>query len=195
MHHAFTGGALALALLGLSGCVSLGGKAPDSLLTLTPAATAPAGSSASGTASTAIAISDFEAPARLDVNRVPVQVTDSQIAYLKDAVWNEKPARLLRRLIAETLRARGGRLVVDGDDPGAQAELRISGTLREMGYDARSGEVVLVLDAARLGAGSSVTTRRFEARVPGVVAEAAPVGAALNQAANQIAAEVAAWVG
>lgn len=194
MHHAFTGGALALALLGLSGCVSLGGKAPDSLLTLTPAATAPAGSSASGTASTAIAISDFEAPARLDVNRVPVQVTDSQIAYLKDAVWNEKPARLLRRLIAETLRARGGRLVVDGDDPGAQAELRISGTLREMGYDARSGEVVLVLDAARLGAGSSVTTRRFEARVPGVVAEAAPVGAALNQAANQIAAEVAAWV-
>ncbi len=194
MHHAFTGGALALALLGLSGCVSLGGKAPDSLLTLTPAATAPAGSSASGTASTAIAISDFEAPARLDVNRVPVQVTDSQIAYLKDAVWNEKPARLLRRLIAETLRARGGRLVVDGDDPGAQAELRISGTLREMGYDARSGEVVLVLDAARLGAGSSVTTRRFEARVPGIVAEAAPVGAALNQAANQIAAEVAAWV-
>lgn len=194
MHHAFTGGALALALLGLSGCVSLGGKAPDSLLTLTPAATAPAGTSASGTASTAIAISDFEAPARLDVNRVPVQVTDSQIAYLKDAVWNEKPARLLRRLIAETLRARGGRLVVDGDDPGAQAELRISGTLREMGYDARSGEVVLVLDAARLGAGSSVTTRRFEARVPGVVAEAAPVGAALNQAANQIAAEVAAWV-
>jgi cholesterol transport system auxiliary component len=31
--------------------------------------------------------------------------------------------------------------------------------------------------------------------VPGVAAEAGPVGAALNQAANQVAREVAAWVG
>lgn len=192
----FRSAAMALALLGLAGCIGLGGKTPKSLLTLTPAATAPAGSVASGNARTAIAMSDFEAPARLDVTRVPVQVTDSEIAYVKDAVWVEKPARLLRRLIAETIRAKGDRLVVDGDDPGALAETRISGTLREFGYDARTGEVVLVLDAARAGAGSSVvTTRRFEARVPGVAAEAGPVGAALNAAANQVAGEVAAWVG
>lgn len=188
-------GAMALALLSLTGCLGLGGKAPKSLLTLTPAATAPAGAGVSGNAASAIAIGDFEAPAKLDVNRVPVQVTDSEIAYVEDAVWNEKPARLLRRLIAETIRAKGGRLVIDGDDPGAQPEARVSGTLREMGYDARTGEVVLVLDAAKSGAGSSVTTRRFEARVPGVVAEAAPVGAALNQAANTVAGEVAEWVG
>lgn len=188
-------GAVALALLSLSGCIGLGGKVPDSLITLTSAATAPAGAGASGNAASAIAIGDFEAPAKLDVNRVPVQVTDSEIAYVKDAVWNEKPARLLSRLIAETIRAKGSRLVIDGDDPGAQPETRVSGTLREMGYDARTGEVVLVLDAAKSGAGSSVTIRRFEARVPGVTAEAAPVGAALNQAANTVAGEVAAWVG
>lgn len=188
--------ALAAALLlALSGCLGLGGKTPDSLITLTPGATAPAGSGASGTAATAIAMSDFEAPAKLDVTRVPVQVTDSEIAYVKDAVWNEKPARLLRRLIAETIRARSNRLVVDGDDPGALAGTRVSGTLREFGYDARTGEVVLVLDAARVGAGTSVTTRRFEARVPGVTAAAGPVGVALNQAANTVADEVAAWVG
>ena len=195
MRHAFRSAALAAALFGLSGCVSFGGKTPDSLLTLTPNAVAPAGRVASGNAASAIAMSEFEAPAKLDVTRVPVQVTDSEIAYVKDAVWNEKPARLLRRLIAETIRARTDRLVVDGDDPGAQAELRVSGTLREMGYDARTGEVVLVLDAAKSGGGSSVTTRRFEARVPGVAPEAAPVGTALNQAANTVAAEVAAWVG
>jgi cholesterol transport system auxiliary component len=188
-------GAMALVLAGLTGCLGLGGKTPKSLITLTPAATAPAGSGASGNAATAIALSEFEAPLKLDVTRVPVQVTDSEIAYVKDAVWNEKPARLLRRLIAETIRAKSGRLVIDGDDPGALAESRISGSLREFGYDARTGEVVLILDAARAGAGSSVTTRRFEARVPGVVAEAVPVGAALNQAANQVASEVAAWVG
>jgi cholesterol transport system auxiliary component len=186
---------LAAALLALSGCLGLGGKTPESLITLTPTAAAPAGSGASGSAATAIAMSDFEAPAKLDLTRVPVQVTDSTIAYVEDAVWNEKPARLLRRLIAETIRARSDRLVIDGDDPGAQAQLRVSGTLREFGYDARTGEVVLVLDAAKAGAGSSVVTRRFEARVPGVAAEAGPVGVALNQAANTVAGEVAAWVG
>lgn len=187
--------ALALALAGLTGCLGLGGKTPESLLTLTPSATAPAGRVASGTAASAIALSEFDAPAKLDLTRVPVQVTDSEIAYVEDAVWNEKPARLLRRLIAETIRVRSDRLVVDGDDPGVSAETRVSGTVREMGYDARTGEVVLVLDAAKAGAGSNVVTRRFEARVPGVVAEAAPVGAALNQAANTVAGEVAAWVG
>ena len=195
MPTALRSAALALAFLGLAGCVSFGGKVPESLLTLTSDATAPAGSGASGNAKTAIAMSEFEAPLKLDVTRVPVQVTDSEIAYVKDAVWNEKPARLLRRLIAETIRSKSDRLVIDGDDPGAQAELRVAGTLREFGYDARTSEVVLVLDAAKSGAGSSVVTKRFEARVPGVVAEAGPVGAALNQAANTVAGEVATWVG
>lgn len=195
MRNALRSAVAASAVLALSGCLGLGGKTPESLLTLTSIATAPAGSGASGNAASAIAMSDFEAPAKLDVTRVPVQVTESTIAYVEDAVWNEKPARLLRRLIAETIRARSDRLVIDGDDPGAQAQLRVSGTLREFGYDARTGEVVLVLDAAKAGAGSSVTTRRFEARVPGVVAEAGPVGVALNQAANTVAGEVATWVG
>lgn len=195
MRTPFRAVAIAGALLALSGCLGLGGKTPDSLITLTPAVRAPAGSSASGNASTAIALSEFEAPAKLDVTRVPVQVTDSTIAYVEDAVWNEKPARLLGRLVAETIRARGDRLVIDGDDPGALAQTRLSGTLREFGFDARTGDVVLVLDAARAGAGSSVTTRRFEARIPGVVPEAGPVGVALNQAANTVADEVAAWVG
>lgn len=195
MKNALRSAAASAALLALSGCLGLGGKTPESLITLTPTATAPAGSVASGNAASAIAMSEFQAPQKLDVTRVPVQVTDSEIAYVKDAVWNEKPARLLSRLIAETIRARSDRLVIDGDDPGAQAQLRVSGTLREFGYDARTGEVVLVLDAAKAGAGSSVVTKRFEARVPGVVAEAGPVGVALNQAANTVAGEVAAWVG
>lgn len=195
MRHAFRSAVVLGTALSLAGCLGLGGKTPKSLLTLTPSATAPAGSVASGNAQSAIAISEFAAPQKLDVTRVPVQVSDSEIAYVKDAVWNEKPARLLGRLIAETIRSKSDRLIVDGDDPGALAETRISGTLREMGYDARTGEVLVVLDAAKAGAGSSVTTKRFEARVPNVVAEAGPVGAALNQAANQVAGEVAAWVG
>ncbi|MEP0562178.1 MAG: ABC transporter, partial [Qipengyuania citrea] len=52
--------ALAPALL-LGGCLSFGGEAPDSLLTLTPAATAPAGESAASDRGTALAIVPFEA--------------------------------------------------------------------------------------------------------------------------------------
>lgn len=180
-------------VLALAGCVSFGGDAPDRLLTLTSDASAAAGTNTTGTSETAIAMADFEAPQKLDVTRVPVQVSDSEIAYVKDAVWVEKPARLLRRLIAETIRADSGRLVIDGDDPGALASTRLSGTLREFGFDARTGEAVLVFDAALATEGSRVTTRRFQARIPGVIPEAGPVGVALNQAANDVAAEVSAW--
>lgn len=179
----------------LSACISFGEDPPESLLSLSSTAVAAQGSGASGNAATALALVEFDAPQRLDVTRVPVQVTDSQVAYVKDAVWVEKPARLFRRLIAETIRARSGRVVIDGDDPGVFAETRLHGTLREFGFDARTGEAVVAIDMVRSGEGSQVTTRRFQARVPGVVAEPAPVGAALNQAANEVAGQIAGWVG
>ncbi len=179
----------------LAGCISFGPDAPPSLLTLTPTATAAAGAGASGNASTAMVLSEFEAPARLDVTRVPVQVTASEVAYLVDAVWVEKPARLFRRLLAETIRTRSNRVVIDGDDPGVLANSRMGGVLREFGYDAATSSVVVSFDAVRTGQGTAVTTRRFEAVVPGVPAEAGPVGVALNQAANDVAGQVAAWIG
>lgn len=178
----------------LGGCLSLGSEPPDSLLTLTPVATAPAGTGGSSTAGSAITLTEFEAPAALDVTRVPVQVSDTELAYLKEAVWVEKPARLFRRLIAETIRTRSNRVVVDGDDPGVLATNRLTGTLRQFGYDARSGSVVVVFDAVRPGEGSAVQTRRFEASVPGVAADVGSVGPALNRAANDVAGQVAEWV-
>ena len=57
-------------------------------------------------------------------------------------------------------------------------------------------EVVITYDAAiARGAAGGVTSNRFEARV--TVAEATPaaVAPALNDAANQLAVQVAAWVG
>ena len=43
--------------------------------------------------------------------------------------------------------------------------------------------------------GNVVEKRRFEARVPVSAIEPGPAGIAINQAANQVAAEVADWVG
>lgn len=191
MSKAIVASGLALAL---AGCLSLGGEPPESLLTLTPDAAAPDGTAVRGDVSSAIAVLEPGAPQSINLTRVPVQVNDAEIAYLKDAVWVEKPARLFQRLLAETIRAKSGRLVIDAETASVGAATRLQGSLGAFGYDARTSSVVVRFDAIRTGAGDSVETRRFEAVVPGVPAEAAPVGRALNEAANTVAGEVAAWV-
>ncbi len=178
----------------LAGCISFGEDPPDSLLTLTAATAPEAGYSAQGSSQSAIAVIEPGAPQRLAVTRVPVQIDDTQVAYLKDAVWVERPSRLFQRLLAETIRARTGRMVIDGDDPAVGSAVQVQGTLRDFGYDARTGSAVVRFDAVRGGAGDNVQTRRFESVVPGVAAEAGPVGEALNRAANDVAGQVAVWV-
>jgi cholesterol transport system auxiliary component len=54
---------------------------------------------------------------------------------------------------------------------------------------------VVIYDAALATNEDQVRTRRFEARVPLASIDGASVPPALNQAANQVAAEVAAWLG
>lgn len=187
---------LALPLaLALSGCISLGGEPPESLLTLSPAARAPAGPGIAGDASRpVIAVMPFDTPAKLDVLRVPVAVSDTELAYLQEAFWVEKPARLFRQLVGETIRAKGAAMVVDGNDIASMPTVTLQGTLIDMGFDAATSEAVVRFDAVRTGKDGAVATRRFEARESGVTADARSVGAGLNAAANRVAAEVAEWV-
>lgn len=181
-------------LLALPGCISLGGPPPESLLTLSPAARAPAGEGAAGVNRPVIAVLAIDTPAKLDVLRVPVAVSETELAYLQEAFWVEKPARLFRRLVGETIRARGNAMVVDGDDTSTLATVTLRGTLIDMGYEAADSAAVVRFDAVRLDGEGKVTTRRFEARETGVPAEGRAVGAALNRAANTVAGEVADWV-
>ncbi|MFV0644439.1 MAG: ABC-type transport auxiliary lipoprotein family protein [Sphingomonadaceae bacterium] len=176
----------------LGGCISLSPDIPPSLMTLSPQAEAPAGTEV--TASNAIAVDVPDVPASLDVLRVPVQVTDSEIAYLKDAQWVEKPAQLFTRLLAETIRVRNSTMAVDGGDPTLKIDSRLGGVLRQFGYDARSNSVIVRYDAILRGKGGSFEARRFEAVIPGVTAEAGPVSMALNDAANDVAAQIADWI-
>ncbi|WP_285713450.1 ABC-type transport auxiliary lipoprotein family protein [Erythrobacter oryzae] len=186
--------ALPLALA-LPGCISLGGEPPESLLTLSPAARAPAGPGVAADATRpVIAVMPFDTPAKLDVLRVPVAVSDTELAYLQEAFWVEKPARLFRRLVGETIRAKGQAMVVDGDDVATLATVTVQGTLTEMGFDATTSEAVVRFDAVRIAKDGAVVTRRFEAREGGVTADARSVGAGLNAAANKVAADVAEWV-
>lgn len=181
-------------LVALAGCISLGGKPPESLLTLSPEARAPVGAGVSGPDRPVIAVLSFDTPAKLDVLRVPVAVSDTELAYLQEAFWVEKPARLFRRLVGETIRSRGDAMVVDGDDTATLATTTLRGTLIDMGYDAQASAAVVRFDAVRLDGEGKALTRRFEARETGVPAEGRAVGAALNVAANRVAGEVADWI-
>ena len=187
---------LAVALAAaLSGCVSLGKEPPPSLFTLTAASSAPAGHATSGRADQALVVLDPDAPQKLDVTRVPVQVNAATVAYLKDAMWVEKPARLFGRLLAETVRAGQKRMVVEGTDLRYGAATKLSGQLLEMGYDATSQSAIVRFDAVLVQPDGTILTRRFENIVPGITADAISVAPALNQAANNVAAQVAEWVG
>ena len=179
----------------LSGCISFGKDPPASLLSLTPTTEVAPGTAINGDVADAIEVVEPDTPARLDVVRVPVQIDDTNIAYLKDAQWVEKPARLFRRLLGETIRAKGNRLVIDGDDPALTPKMQLRGTLSQFGYDARTSSAVVRFDAIRDVNGRAVMTKRFESVVSGVPAEAGPVGEALNRAANDVAGQVADWVG
>jgi cholesterol transport system auxiliary component len=188
--------ALATALvLALGGCISLGGKVPETLLSLTSAKSPAAGTSASGKIEDAIVVAEPETDRRLAVQRVAVQINDASVAYLQNAMWVERPSRLFRALLAETIRARGSRLVFEDSEATAQGGVRLTGRLLEMGYDARSLSVVVRYDAIRSGKGGELATRRFESVVPGIAAKPEAVGPALNKAANDVAAQVAEWVG
>lgn len=181
--------------LALAGCISLGGEPPESLLTLTPATRAPAGPGAGGGEERpVIAVLPFDTPAKLDVLRVPVAVSETELAYIKEAYWVEKPARLFRQLVGETIRAKGQAMVVDGNEIAAMPTVTLQGTLIDMGFDAATSEAVVRFDAVRIAKDGAVITRRFEAREGGVTADARSVGAGLNAAANKVAADVAEWV-
>lgn len=178
----------------LAGCVSFGSEAPARMIDLTPEATAPAGAMGKGGLADAIIVLDPDTDQRLDVRRVPVKVDASAVAYLTDVAWVERPARLFRGLIAETLRADGTRLVFEGNDIEAGGKLLLSGRLVEMGYVADSRSAVVRYDALLEYGDGTVLSRRFEASVAGIPAKAARVGPALNTAANDVARQVAEWV-
>lgn len=186
--------ALGLApLAALSGCISFGAKPPPSLLTLTAATPIVVGAVQSSAAARAIILQVPTTPASLATQRVPVQATPTTLAYVEDAVWSEPPARLFARLLSDTLTA-GGTVVIQGVQPVDSPAGKLGGELRQFGFDATARTAVVTFDATLTRGGSTtVEKRRFEASVPVATIDAASAGPALNDAANQVAAQVAGW--
>ncbi len=188
--------ALLLALaLPLAGCLSIGPKTPPSLMVLTAATPLTPGPARTIDPARAVQVGVPTVPQALASARVPVRASDTSIAYLKDAQWADAPNRLFRNLLAEVIAQRTGRPVLDPRQFNIAAGVRVTGSLLSFGLDAPSNMAVVTFDGTLIRGETPAATRRFEARVPVAAQDTASVAPALNQAANQVAGEVADWIG
>ena len=187
--------ALSLAIGGcsVSSLLGGGGKPPTTLQTLTPEAPDPGAATRALSAGQAVTIGTPVIPKELRTTRVPVQITPTDIQYVTGLQWVDTPDRLFQGLVAETVRRTTNRVVLDTRQSTLDPGLLVSGELQRFGYDASSGQVVVVYDAILSSAGR-IESRRFTATAPADGSGPA-VGPALNHAANQIAQEVAQWIG
>jgi len=181
------------ATLALAGC-GLGGKTPDVLLDLRPQAVLAPQTGSNSSAENAVTVVRPTLPQSLDTTRVPV-TTGQEVAYIKGAFWVDTPDQLFRRLLSETIAARTGRVVLDPLQFSFNPGNRLTGQLQNFGVDAPTMQAVVTYDAALARGSENVVTRRFEARVPVAAIDRANAAPALNAAANQVAAQVADWLG
>lgn len=187
---------LVAAVLPLAGCISFGSKPPPMLLALHATATVEAGAARSSADTGTIVIGVPSTPQTIAVARVPVHTRDTSVAYVKDALWVEPPARQFARLLADTVSARTGKLVISRRQSLGIPSAELTGELRAFGIDETTGEAVVAYEATlQRTTPGPIQKRLFEARVPLSPIDARTVGPALNRAANQVAGEVAAWIG
>jgi cholesterol transport system auxiliary component len=187
--------AAALSACSLGGLLGGGGKPPVSLLTLTPEAAEPAQIARSAVAGQAVTINVPTVPKELSAVRVPVQVGPTDVQYVANLQLVDTPDRLFQGLLAETVRRTTSRVVLDPGQSNLDPGITVTGQLQRFGYDAATGQVMVTYDASLATAGAArVETRRFTATAP-ADGTAASVGPALNRAANQVALDVAKWIG
>jgi cholesterol transport system auxiliary component len=162
---------------------------------LTPEAAEPAQIARAAAAGQAVTIAIPAVDKELSAVRVPVQVTPTDVQYVANLQLVDTPAPLFAHLLGETVRRTTNRVVLDAGQTSLDPGLQVNGKLQRFGYDAATGQVVVTYDGSLSTAGGSrVETRRFTASAPadGTAASVAP---ALNRAANQVALDVAKWIG
>lgn len=187
--------AVSLGGCSLGGLLGGGSKPPVSLVTLTPEAAEPASIARAAAAGQAVTIETPAVSHELSNVRVPVQVSPTDVQYVANLQLVDTPARLFQGLLAETVRRTTSRVVLGAGQTSLDPGLTVSGELQKFGYDASTGQVVVTYDGSLSTAGGGrVETRRFTATAP-ADGTAASVGPALNRAANQVAMDVAKWIG
>jgi cholesterol transport system auxiliary component len=185
----------ALSACSLGGLLGGGGKPPVTLATLTPEAADPGPIARTATAGQAVTIEVPLVPQELRATRVPVRISPTDVQYVTNLQWVDTPDRLFQHLLEETVRRTTARVVLDPNQTGLDPGTVVHGQLEQFGYNAQTGQVAVVYDASlAIAGGTQVQSRRFTATAP-ADGTGATVGPALNHAANEVAREVAQWIG
>ncbi len=185
-------------LLGVSACINIGTKVKVSpnLLTLTPDAVRPAAPEQRPALDQTLSIAQPIVPQLLSYTRIPVIGATGRISYIVDATWIEPPASLFRALLREVISSKTKRVVIDSRELSITGGTKLTGQLLSFGIDEGAGQAVVTYDALLARGGSAqVAARRFTARVAASPISGRSAGSALNEAANQVAGQVADWVG
>jgi len=186
---------LALALGACAGLLGGGGKPPAYLFTLTPEAADPGTIARTAGAAQAVTVAVPVVPKELQTLRVPVQVSPTVVQYVPNLQWVDTPDHLFKNLVAETVRRTTNRVVLDPSETTLDPGLVVSGQLQHFGYYSQTSQVVVEYDATLSTAGGNqVQTRRFSATAA-ADGTSTTVGPALNRAANEVARQVAQWIG
>ena len=133
---------------------------------------------------------------KLQTQRVPVLMSDTRIAYLKETQWVENPSRLLQRLLVDRMNSAG--LTAVGPGIREESGRTITTTLREFGLDARdraAPKASVRVDVVLSGAGGKlIGARQFETDV--LIADESPdaVVNGLSVGANRVAGEMVDWL-
>jgi cholesterol transport system auxiliary component len=185
--------ATALGGCSLSGLLGGGGKAPATLQTLTSEAPDPGPLVRSANAGQAVTVTTPVISTELRTLRVPVQVSPTSVQYVTGLQWVDTPDKLFQNLLEDTIRRTTNRVVLDSSQSGFDPGVTLHGQLERFGYDAQTGQVMVVYNGS-MSTADGVQSRRFVATAP-ADGTGPSVGPALNRAANQVALEVAKWIG
>ncbi len=181
-------------LLLSGGCVRIGAKPPQSLLTIASHAVVKPGVTERVSDANSIALLQIGSARAIAPSRVAVRASDNSVAYVKNAVWADSPRGLFHALLTETLDARDDLVVVDLTQYGVDPRQKLSGDLVDFTIDAKARQAVVTFDASLIGPDGAITRRRFTASAPVREVDAKGVAAPMQVAANQVAGEVADWV-
>lgn len=184
-------GLVSVAMLG--GCVRFGAKPPASLMTIQSAAKVAPGSVAEA-GQGVVTIIEPDVPKSLMTVRVAVRTGDNAFAYIPKAYWVDSPRNLFRAVLAETVAARNSVLVLDSGQFSASPGKRLTGDLVDFGVDARTRQAVVTFDAALMDKSAVTAKRRFTATAPVGAITAEGAAPAIQDAANQVAVQVADWL-
>lgn len=189
------GALIGLAMAGLSGCVSFGGKPPPKLLSIAPETTLAPGRAQSGSTDSALFVDLPTTPKAIATSRVAVHDGPNAFAYVKKALWVDVPAHQFQRLLSETIAARTGLLVLDPGQFLAPPGHVLHGELVDFSIEPSKRRAIVTYDASLTGPdGKQVMTRRFSASAPVSKVDANLVAPAISEAANKVATQVADWV-